>query len=196
MTDRRTPEPVEWFDPTSGRLVGSLGILGCLVSIVLIVLDGLGGADLPVIVGLVLAAALIWTAILRPRIGVTPRDLVLRNMLRDTHVPLASIEQIGVRTVTAVRAGERRFVSPGVGRSLRSIRKRAGQDPDPTAHYADFVEARIRQRMDDARAVAGVRPRSDEQAALADGVRREWARPEALALAVLALALVVSIVLH
>ena len=71
------------------------------------------------IAGAVLAAVLAWASMLRPALWATPDHLVMRNMLETVHVPLAAIEQLAVRQVLAVRAGDRRYVSTVVGRPLR-----------------------------------------------------------------------------
>ena len=61
----------------------------------------------------------VWCAMLRPRLWVTTSDVVMRNMFSTVRVPLAAIEQITVRQVVAVRAGDKRYVSPAVGKSWR-----------------------------------------------------------------------------
>jgi hypothetical protein len=185
---------VEYFKPTSGRLMGVVGLLAGLAVIVLVLIDGLHGSDLAVILATAFFGVLVWAAMLRPRVGVSQDVLVLRNMVTEAKIPLAAIEQLGLRQVLAVRAGDRRFVSPAVGRSLRAMRKDAGTAPDPISNYCDFVEERIRYRMEDARARSGIALMSDEQLALASGVRREWAWPEALALVVTGVGFVLTLI--
>lgn len=180
----RVAGEVEWFSPTSGRTLGGIGLGISLLVLVLVLADGPTGRDLTVACAAIFVAALIWATMLRPRAGLNEEDLVLRNPLSEVRVPLAAIEQLGLQQVLAVRAGDRRFVSTAVGRSLRSMRKTYGQAPDPLSNYSDFVEDRIRRAMESARARAGVALMSDEQLALADGVRRDRAWPEILALAV------------
>ena len=51
------------------------------------------------------------------------RELVLRNMLSTIYIPLAAIEEVAVRQVLAVRAGDKRYVCAGVGRTLRQAMK-------------------------------------------------------------------------
>jgi hypothetical protein len=107
-----------------------------------------------------------------------------------------------------VRAGDRRFVSPAIGRTRRQLVRSArrgeaagsgGEERDlvalATASYPDYVEERIRLAADDHRKRLGVTRWSQEQQALALDVRREPARPELCALAAAALVLLVGIVL-
>lgn len=190
----------ERFRPTSGRFTGLVLVLGGLL------MAGLAVADPSEVVpevgaGGFLAAAIGWAAILRPRVSVLEGDLVLRNMLETVSIPLAAVEELAVRQVLVVRAGERRFTSPALGRQRRSLvtgQAAAGAPSGGPAHvpgtYPEFVEERIRTRLADARAAAGVRPGSAEQVALAGQVRRTTAWPEVVWVAAGVLVLVIAIV--
>ncbi len=186
-------ETIEYFKPTSGRLIGSLGLVVAVGIIALLVSDGLRGSEIKVILALACFGTLMWAAMLRPRVGLSEDALVLRNLVSEVSIPLAAIEQLALRQVLAVQAGDRRYVSAALGRSLRSIRKSAGKAPDPATSYVDFVEERIRQRMEDARARSEVKLMSDEQVALAAGVQHNWAWPELIALIVTALGFAVAL---
>lgn len=165
---------------TSGRVTGWLVVgLAAAVAGLVGVEDSPGS---PVVAGAALAAVLAWAAMLRPGLAVRDGHLVLRNMLETVSIPLVAIEQLVVRQVLAVRAGGRRYVSTAVGRSLRKVvtgpRPARGSSHGDERRVqvlseADLVEERVHRLMEDARAVAGIRPGSDEQQALADGVRRE-----------------------
>lgn len=190
----------EWFRPTSGRVPGVLGLLVAAGMLVLSVRDRQADYAGPLAAGALFLAALVWAALLRPRIALTPSTLVLRNMLETVQVPLAAVEQLVVRQVLAVRVGERRFVSPALGKSLRRmVRGSFAGDPAGAPQplhamsYADFVLARIQQRCDDARAGLGIRRGSEEQRALAGQVERRPAVPEITALAVSGLAFLVTL---
>ena len=174
-------QPVERFHPTSGRVTAVLVLLLAGVVVVTGAVDS-GSVGLSVIAGAVLAAVLAWTSMLRPALWATTDHLVMRNMLETVHVPLAAVEQLAVRQVLALKAGEKRYVSTVVGRPLRKAMRtsRAGSaapaDDTATAPgipYPDFVEQRLHQLMEEARTKAGVHSLSDEQLALAAGVRRE-----------------------
>jgi hypothetical protein len=191
-------EVVEQFRPTSGRVMGSAAVLMVVAVVVIGLWPGDQGIAPYVAWGAVFAGVLAWSAMLRPRLWATASHLVMRNMLSTISIPLAAIEQVAVRQVCAVRAGDRRFVSPVVGRSAREIRR--GHTPDnapplPDVAYADFVEDRIRILAEEARVEAGVGLMSDEQVALASGVRREWAWLEIAALGVTLVGFVVTLVL-
>lgn len=189
-------EVVEDFRPTSGRITGGLALAMVLGVLVIAAVDP-GALPAPVVACVVLGGVLVWAAMLRPRMWVTDRDLVMRNMLSTVSIPLAAIEQIVVRQVCAVSAGEKRYVSPAVGRSWRQTlladRKKAKESVNPT--YATFVEERLLLHAERGRRDAGIALLSDEQLALASGVRHDWAWPEIVALVLSAAAVVVTVVL-
>jgi hypothetical protein len=190
-------EVVERFRPTSGRIMGSIGLAGVAVVAGIAVADP-GSVPAPVLWGFLFFGALVWTAMLRPRLLATRSWLVMRNMLSTVSIPLAAVEQIVVRQVVAVRVGERRYVSPAVGRTWRQNLRanRQGAETDPaTQSYPTFVENRLHQLAEDARAREGVAMLSDEQLALAGGVRREWSWPAVGLVVVTFVGFVVSILL-
>jgi hypothetical protein len=203
---------------TGGRVVGWIG-LAASVALVVVWLVRLGDPmPLPVLTGAVLAALLFWSAVLRPAVLVVGDDLVLRNMLETTVVPLAGIEQVALGQVLAVRAGDRRWVGSGVGRTLRksalgghgegrlgqpghvgdvgdlrgAIR---GEGGPGSVDAADFVEARIADLAARARTVHGVERWSDEQLALGRTTRRTPAWGVVAALLVALVAFVVTCLL-
>ena len=172
-------QPVERFDPTSGRVTAVLVLVLAGVVVVAGTVDT-GSVPLPVMAGAALAAVLAWASMLRPALWATTEHLVMRNMLETIHVPLAAVEQLAVRQVLAIKVGEKRYVSTVVGRPLRKAMRthRSGSSPVEDAAsaplpYADFVEQRLHQLMEEARTAAGVESLSDEQLALAADVRRE-----------------------
>lgn len=189
-------EPVERFRPTSGRILGVIALVIALAVVVIGVIDREAGFSAPVVAAAVVIGVLVWSAMLRPKVWVTQQDLVLRNMLHTVCIPLAAIEQVAVRQVLAVSAGEKRFVSPAIGRNWRQAFRanRAARQPTAVESYPVFVEERIAQLAEDARARSGVTLLSDEQLVLAEGVRRTWAWPEIVALALASLAFVVTLV--
>lgn len=168
---------VETFDPTGGRITAALALPVAGVFVLVAAFDGEGGLGRGVGAFAALLGVVAWASMLRPRVLLVGEDLVLRNMLETVSIPLAAVEELVVRQVLAVRAGDRRYISPAVGRSWRKLVRpdASGVPGRPVTEipYADFVEDRIRARVDEARRVAGVRPGSPEQLALATGVRRE-----------------------
>lgn len=199
-----TEAVVERFSPSSGRITGITVLVTVAAIVAFSAFDRESGFSAPVVAGSLAAGVIAWAAMLRPQIWVTERDLVLRNMFETVSVPLGAIEEIVIRQVLAVRAGGERYVSPAIGRSRRDTIKSgsstgAGSRHAParvahsTTSYPDFVETRIRQLAEDARAQLGITPYSDEQVALAlDAVRRPaWI--ERVALGVTLVAFVVTL---
>lgn len=186
---------VERFHPTSGQVTGWLAVVGSAV----VVLAGLAYLDdgfPPWVVGLaLLVGVLAWAAMLRPALWATDEHLVMRNLVETVHIRLAAVEEMAVRQVLAVRAADRRWVSTVVGRSWRkaiTARPSASGEAREGMAYADFVETRLYDLVDQARLAEGVRPGSKEQLALPDAVRRTRDRLPLALIAGATLALVVS----
>jgi hypothetical protein len=176
----------EKFPPTSGRIVGVTAVLLCAVVAAYAAFDGEEGFGAPVVWGALFAGILSYAALLRPRVRIESDSLVLRNMLDTNVVPLASVREVAVRQVLAVRADEKRYVSPAIGTSfMRTIRPKVGKTGMPELTYPDYVRERILNLADGARRRAG-----DSEP---PPVTRIWAWPELAALAVTAVGLVVSI---
>lgn len=188
----------ETFRPASGRVTGVLALVAVAG---IVVLGVLGTLPAPVVAGSLVAGVLVWASMLRPRVLVADRRLVLRNMLGTVSVPLAAVEELAVHQVLAVRVGEKRYVSPVIGRPRGSARTsgRPGASaevaPRPEASYADLVESRIRQLVEDDRARRRIDRSSAEAEALAADVRREPAWLEIGLLAATLVAFVVTLVL-
>lgn len=193
------------FQPTSGRIMGCLAIVVALAVVVLAIADS-EAVPAPLFTGAILFGVLAWASMLWPGLSVTPDHLVLRTMTEHQRLPLAAIESVAVGQVLAVRVGEKRYVSTAISKPWRKAmvagRRGKGQKQDPEGStaagevpYADYVENEIRARMDQAREVTGVGLLSDEQLALAAGVRRRPAWVPIVLLAGSALAFVASILL-
>jgi hypothetical protein len=208
---------MERFRPTSGRIAGVLSVL-LAAAIVAVSVVRPGDVVAPVTAGAAFGGVLAWAALLRPRVSASAETLHLTNMLETVEIPLAAVDELVVRQVLVVRAGERTFRSPALGRKLRKVlgvgRPRSlflpglGQDAadelgdagDLTQHptvvdYADHVESRLRVLVEEARHRRGVRRYSDEALALAGGVRRRPAWPEVAALALTGAVFVLTLVL-
>jgi hypothetical protein len=177
---------VEKFPPTSGRVMGVLAVGLAVAVMVYALFDGEGGFEAPVAWGAAFAAILSYAALLRPAVRVEKDELVLRNMLDTHHIPLAAVDEVAVRQVMAVRADEKRFVSPAIGHSfLRTVRPKTERGGDKTFTYQDYVRDRILDLAD------GARRRLN--GADAPAPTRVWALPELIGLAVTAVGLVVSV---
>jgi len=187
-------EVVEDFAPSNGRITGVLGLGICVAVVVLGMAEYDRGFPAAGVWAALFGAVLIWAAMLRPRVRVTGSELRLRNMLDTITVPLAAIEQIVVREVLSVRAGERRYVCPAVGKSWRqAMKQNRARKPGADVPYPDLVEERLQQLAEDARTKEGITLMSDEQLELAKGVRREWAWPEIVLLGFTAVGFVVAL---
>lgn len=195
---------IEKFHPTNSRLFGILAVLVAAVIPILWVVDR--EADIPgwLVWASVLFGVLSFGSMLLPALWLTPERLVLRNMLETVSIPLVAVEQVAVRQVTAVLAGEKRYVSSAVGRSWRQALRsgRAGQaDPTllPPANphdmaYADFVQQRIYERAGQERQRLGIANSSDEQLEAARGVERTPSWPMIGAVAVCVLGVLAALV--
>ena len=197
-------KPAQKFKPTSGRVLGFIGIL---FMVVLIGYVGVTEHDLVAVrvcIGLATLGLLVWMALLRPRAEAYDDRLVLHNMASDTELPIADIDAVVVRHTLNVWIGEDRYVCVGIGRSSRSMIKRKSPGPmallginqseermgqgqsakiGAGAEYANFVETRI----------IGLSRTAKLDGVGSPPVRRTWAVPELAALGVLALAFVVSL---
>jgi hypothetical protein len=187
-------DEVEDFRPSSGRISGALGIGICVATVVLGVAEFDEGFPPALVWAALFAGVLFWAAMLRPRVQVSGSELRMRNMLDTITLPLASIEQIVVRQVLSVRAGDRRYISSAVGKSWRQAMKRDSErKPGAEATYPVFVEERLSQLAENARSKRGIALMSDEQLELAKSVRREWAWPEIVLLGFTAVGFVVAL---
>lgn len=166
----------ELFPATNGRATG----IGGLVLAALVAVYALGGVDssvgFPLLAVAFLVAVLTYAAVLRPRVGLSRDELMLRQIFGTTWIPLAAIQDITVRQMTIIRVADRKYDTPALARPRTSMRQRlrwAAPDLSATDHLVE----RIDKAMVSARKRAGVEPWSDEQAALATGIRSEWSWP-------------------
>ncbi|MDN4162346.1 hypothetical protein [Nocardioides abyssi] len=202
MVEAGPGEVTERFHPTNGRAAGALALVAAVGTLVLGIVDDFPA---PIVAGAFLVGVLAWAALLKPRVRVADDRLVLHNMVEDVSIPLAAIDQLAVRQVLAVRVGDRRYVSPAIGHSLRTTlasTRPPTRDPrrgdvlatPKTPPYADVVENRITQLVDEERKRRGLRRGSPEVAALAADVRRTPAWLEIALLTAGVVALVVTLV--
>ena len=146
-----------------------------------------------------LVGVLSWAAMLRPALWVTEEHLVMRNLAETVHIRLAAVEELAVRQVLAVRAGDRRC-QHGAGPHVAQVDDvprrpvvppESGAGPHEGMRYVDWAEHRLRELVDAARDRAGVTAGSEEQRAMPDAVRRE---PALLPLALIGVAAVLMAV--
>ncbi|MEP7736169.1 hypothetical protein ABKW28_00820 [Nocardioides sp. 31GB23] len=180
-------EYVEVFKPTSGRILGVVGVLVCAGVVAIALVDPGSGIGVTGIAVAVLVGVLVHGSMLKPLVRATDDELELVNLFETVRLPLAAVESVVVRQVLAVRVGDKRYVSPAVGRTFRqalrkprSTRELAmtpvpgeGLVAEEGMSYADYVEDRLREMAAGARSRHRVKIASPEQAALAaDVVRR------------------------
>jgi hypothetical protein len=197
--------PVQKFKPTTGPVIGYVGLAACALAVAVVATSERHVIGLRVALGAVLVGVLIWLVLLRPRATAYDDTLVLRGMVSDTTLPLAGIDAAVVRHMLVVWVGEDRYTCAGIARSTRSMVKRrnpgvlsvlglqqvddrmgavgAGGDIGTSGDYATFVETRIEDLATSARRDGRHGP----------AVRRRWARLEIGALALSALAFLLSL---
>ncbi len=118
--ERAAGTVVERFAPTSGR---ALGYLTALAGLGLAV--GAAASGVPANRGLLLfgiALTLVaWVVLIRPVVSAHQHGVLLRNMLRDTFVPWASIERTRALQTLQVVTPQGIYHGLGVSRSARSM---------------------------------------------------------------------------
>jgi hypothetical protein len=206
---------LERFKPTTGMFIGWAGMAVAAFALVYVVISVHTVVGLRIGIGALFAAALIWSTQLRPRVTAYTRDLHLLGSLRDARVPYVAIDQVTLGQTLNVWVGERRFVCIGIGKSLAAdVKQRAKKENqgsllgksrmrelsdkadlaglDQTAmDYQTFVVTRIEELVDQAKRQRKLAGDTGEP----PPVRRPYAVPEIVALAVTALAFVVSLFL-
>lgn len=203
-TDR--PRPVERFQPTGGQILGYVGMTAAVVAIGYVVLYVHTMTGLRVVLGALFFGLVTWVTQVRPRATAYPRHVVLRNSVRDAHVPLALVDEVSMSQTLNVWVGDRRYVCIGIGQSIREDLRARRRKQDVTGggsrltqltlmaerastderamSYQTFVVTRLEELVEQAKK----EPASDPQ----DRARQVVAWPEVAALTVTGLALVVS----
>lgn len=199
-------DKIEKFGPTSGRLVGGLGIAACVATAIGTLGDGNHDSDPFVLVCIGLVGLLIWMVMFRPSVRSDGARLHLRSMASTTSVPLATIDKVDVGAMLMVKSGDHVYRSIAVSRPRKRQRANEGRSfvgarggghqhsylegtprLDPSKVYSDFVETRIKHLAQEARVhkrgYDAVGP--DGQPAPAP-VSRSWAWPELAGIVVLA----------
>lgn len=181
---------LERFRTGSAVVLGYIGVLVGLGGMALIIMDGYSGGEWWPLCLCLLGATLSWAVLVRPVVLMGRDELILRGVLSDLALPLAAVEIARVTLFLNVRAGGRTYTSAALGRSRRKLHTH--NPDDPATLEADVIEVRINAAADNARARAGIAAHSDEQVALAAGVRRTWAWPVIAVVATLLLAVVIG----
>jgi hypothetical protein len=201
-------EPVDRFHPTSGVFLGWLCIAVGVAIVVYLVVNAQTVLGLRIGLACLLAVAVVWATLLRPRAVAYADRLVLRNSVSDTSVPLHQIDSATVRQTLSVFVQGKRYVCIGISKSRRNLygRKKRGAAAvfgieQVDAHtiggvqpkgvrYESWVETRIEVLARDAK--EAVRSHRIEPL---PAVVRDWAWPEIIAMVVLGGAFLVSLFL-
>lgn len=125
------PRPVERFKPTSGQMLGYAGIGLSLFALGYVVWTVHTMTGLRIGLGAVFFGAVVWVTQVRPRATAYTHHVVLKNAVRDAHVPLAAVDEVGISQLLSLWVGERRFSCIGIGSSIRAdlkSRRRAALD--------------------------------------------------------------------
>ncbi len=201
------------FSATSGRVFGVIGVAVAGATALAALLDTRGEPSYATAALAVFFGALVWAAMLRPRVDLDASSIVMRNMFETVTLPLVAVESVAVRQVLVVFAGGKRYTSSAIGRSRRQLFRDGRQGgggsstqgiglvpampaaPEKPAtaatSYGLFVEERLRSRVSDSLARSGIKPRSEEQARLAEGIVR---RPAIVEISVLTISLLLFVV--
>ena len=194
MPSAELPDPgadaVTRFPPSGGTLSGYVGIALVVVVAGYLLAVEPGAGSVQAALGLAILALLFWVSLVRPRVEARPGTLVIRNMFRDTYIPLAGIDLVGVRHTLDVWVDDKRYTCIGIGHTLRDLRRQdkassrgaAGQEPKG---YPGLVASRIESLAQAAR--------YDDHAP--GPVRHRWAPLEVTLLVVLVLAFLAALLL-
>lgn len=199
--------PVERFTPTNGLAAGWCGLVLAAAVIVYAALTEHSTLGLRLALGAALAGVLVWVTQLRPRVTALPDALLMHGSISDVTIPYVLVDEVTMGQTLNVWAGGRRYVCVGIGRSLGyDVRQKfraqrsggllgenraAGFGAEATRltgpTYQSFVLSRILDLVAQAR--RGGAPSSEPE------VRKVYAVPELVGLAVTAAAFLVSLML-
>jgi hypothetical protein len=168
----------EQYLSTSNRITGVVVMAIGVVGLLDIVLEWrtAGGLMVAGLIGILMVLA--YAGLVRPSVNLRPDGLLIRNHLRDHHLPWNKITEVDVTDILRVHTQAGKIRCPGVQLVMRDMRKqRVGGRKlrdDSSISRADFVVARIDSHR-------------EQYGPSAEGeVVTTWARPELSILAVLA----------
>ncbi|MFD7154849.1 PH domain-containing protein [Kribbella sp. NPDC059898] len=183
----KSPESEQYLS-ASNRITGTI----------VLVIGGLGLLDVilewrtatGVLVGSIIGIFMIlaYVGLMRPSVTLDPEHLLLRNHLRDHRIPWSKVTGADVTDLLRVHTDANRYRAPGVQLVMRDLRKqRVGGRKlaaDNSISKADIVVNRIESHI-------------EQYAGKSQGdVVTAWARPELIALVVLAVSAVVAGILR
>jgi hypothetical protein len=174
----------EQYLSASNRITGVVVMVIGLAGLVDIVVEWrtLGGLLVAALIGILMIVA--YVGLVRPSVTLRPDGLMIRNHVRDHHVPWHRIEDVDVTDILRVHTSAGKIRCPGVQLVMKDLRKqRVGGrklGSDNSISRADFVVDRIDNHR-------------ERYAKTAEGeITTTWAKPELIAVAVLAVVAVVA----
>lgn len=174
----------EQYLSSSNRITGVLVMLVGLAGLIDIVLEWrtLGGLLVAALIGILIVVT--YAGLVRPSVTLRPDGMLIRNHLRDHHVPWHRITDVDVADILRVETDRGRIRCPGVQLVMKDLRRQrlGGRKlaADNSITRADFVVQRIENHR-------------DRYARTAEGdIRTSWAIPELVAIAVLAVVALVA----
>ena len=202
--------PVERFKPTSGTLLGYAGLAAVLLVLAYVALEVRSVTGLRIALAAVIFGLVVWITQLRPRATAYPGHVVLKNSVRDAHVPLVAIDEVALGQTLNLWVGEQRYVCIGIGSSFReeiranrkreqtvgssrlselTLRAERASNDERATSYQNFVVTRLEELIDEAK-----RRREPVAAGVAEpGHSIAW--PEVAALALACAAFLLSLLL-
>jgi hypothetical protein len=124
--------PVERFKPTGGQFVGYAGLAAAALAIGYVALNVHTPTGLRVALGAAFFGVVVWVTQLRPRATAYPHHVVLKNSVRDAHVPLAAVDEVALGQTLNLWVGDERYVCIGIGQSIREDLKARRRKQDVT----------------------------------------------------------------
>jgi hypothetical protein len=176
----------EQYLSTSNRITGGVVMVIGLLGLLDIVLEWRTAGGLLVATLIAVVMVLTYLGLVRPSVTLRPDGLMIRNHVRDHHVPWNKITEVDVTDILRVHTENGKLRCPAVQLVIRDLRKqRVGGrklKDDSSISRADFVVERIENHIE--------RYSRDS----AGEIVTTWARPELIVLGVLvALAIVAQI---
>lgn len=146
------PTENEQYLTASNRITGVVVMVIGLVGLIDILLEWRtsGGLLVGALIGILMLAA--YVGLVRPSVTLTPGELLIRNHIRDHHVPWNRITDADVTDILRVHTANQRLRCPGVQLVMRDMRKqRVGGrklGADNSISRADFVVDRIENHIE------------------------------------------------
>lgn len=125
-------------------IVGVIGVLliGALCLFPLI--EGPTDARLTAAGGLLLFGGIAWATLIRPALVYRTDSLLLRNVLHDVEIPWALVDDIDVRQVAVIYAGDAKYLCAGLSKGRRQLVRgpKEGAEPSSADQAAELGKQR------------------------------------------------------